>query len=385
MTATVIGVLTVAIWTYLLLLRGGFWRLSDDPSPAPPPLRPASARRVVAVVPARDEADVIGRAIASLLSQDYPGPLDVVVVDDHSSDGTAAAAQVAAEALGAGERLTVVAGASLPAGWTGKLWAMRQGIAAAQALRPDYLLLTDADVVHAPDGLREMVGRCEVGGYDLVSLMVRLHCASIAERLLIPAFVFYFFQLFPPRWVADPLRRTAAAAGGCMLIRPQALERIGGIEAIRGEIIDDCALARRVKAGGRIWLGLSRQTSSIREYGSWLAIWRMIARCAFAQLGYSAALLVVVLALLGLTYLAPPLLLLSAPSAAAWLGAIAWAEMSLAFLPMLRAYEAPSFIAVLLPAISAFYAAATLASAIAFWCGRGGAWKGRFQATAAPR
>ena len=380
MAETIIGAATVAIWVYLLFFRGGFWHLRRDE----PPAAFVPGRSVVAVVPARDEAAVIGRAIASLLGQSHAG-LHIILVDDQSSDGTAAIARAAAAALGAGDRLTICHGTPVPRGWTGKLWAMQQGIAAARPLRPDYLLLTDADIVHAPGNLAGLLARAESGGYDLVSLMVRLDCRTLWERLLIPAFVFFFFKLYPPRWVADPACRTSAAAGGCMLIRRASLERIGGIEGIRGEIIDDCALARRIKRIGKVWLGNSGETRSIREYGSWRAIWDMVARCAFAQLGYSAILLGLVLLMLVVTYLAPPLLLLSGPTLARLLGAVSWAAMSLAFAPILRAYNGKAGLAFLLPAVTLFYAAATVASALMFWRGRGGYWKGRFQAMAASR
>jgi hopene-associated glycosyltransferase HpnB len=250
-------------------------------------------------------------------------------------------------------------------------------------MRPDHLLLTDADIVHDPGNLRELVSRCETEGYDLVSLMVRLHCRSLWERLLIPAFVFFFFKLYPPSWVADPSRRTAGAAGGCMLIRATTLERIGGIDSIRGEIIDDCALARRIKSVGKVWLGPARQTASIREYRSWRPIWEMVVRSAFAQLGYSAVMLALTVWMLALTYLAPPSLLLSSEPLAAWCGGFALLGMSIAFLPTLRVYEAPRCIALLLPMIALFYVAATVASAVLYWRGRGGYWKGRVQASAA--
>jgi hopene-associated glycosyltransferase HpnB len=247
-------------------------------------------------------------------------------------------------------------------------------------MQPDYFLLTDGDIVHDPGNLRELVSRCETEGYDLVSLMVRLHCRSLWERLLIPAFVFFFFKLYPPRWVADPARRTAGAAGGCMLIRAAALERIGGIDSIRGEIIDDCALARRVKSVGKVWLGPARHTTSIREYRSWRPIWDMVVRSAFAQLDYSPLMLALTLLMLILTYLAPPLLVLSSQPAAILCGGFAWLGMSIALLPTLRAYDAPHSIALLLPLIAFFYVAATVASAVLFWRGRGGYWKGRVQA-----
>jgi len=373
-----IGVATVAIWIYLLFFRGGFWRL---PYRSTPVTANAPPRSVAAIIPARDEAPVIGQAVASLLSQDYCGRLHIVVVDDQSNDGTAEVARTAAGA--AADRLTICPGKPVPPGWTGKLWAVRQGVELAQSLQPDYLLLTDADIVHGPDNLRELVARGgEAGGYDLVSLMVRLNCRSLWEKLLIPAFVFFFFKLYPPLWVADPSRRTAAAAGGCMLIRASTLERVGSIDSIRHEIIDDCALARRVKSIGKIWLGPSAHTRSIREYRSWRPIWDMIVRSAFAQLGYSARMLVLTVLTLVLTYLAPPLLLLSPEPAAILCGVAAWLGMSIAFLPTLRAYEAPRPLALLLPLIALFYVAATVASAVLYWRGRGGYWKGRFQTVA---
>lgn len=375
MAATIIGAATAAIWLYLILFRGGFWRMRPEPAPGSCP-----SVSVVAVIPARDEAEVVGRAVGSLLTQRFPGRLHVILVDDHSTDGTAAIAKAVAAATGAAERLTIVEATPLPAGWTGKLWAVRQGAEAARRLGPDYLLLTDADVVHAPSNVAGLVARAEQGGCALVSLMVRLHCRSLAERLLIPAFVFFFFMLYPPRWVADPQKRIAAGAGGCMLIRPDALDRIGGIDSIRAEIIDDCALARRVKPIGRIWLGATEDTISVREYGNLRAIWDMIARCAFAQLGYSGAMLLGTVAGLCLVYLAPPVLLLSGSTSARVLGAAAWLGMGIAYYPVLRLYRCTALYAALLPGIALFYTAATIGSAILFWRGRGGNWKGRFQA-----
>jgi hopene-associated glycosyltransferase HpnB len=377
--AIVIGTATVAVWVYLLCFRGGFWWLPYRPEPVAAHI---GGRSVVAVIPARDEVAVVGRAVASLLAQDFSGSFHIVVVDDQSSDGTAEAACAAAQAAGGSDRLTICRGRPLPPGWTGKLWAMRQGVEAARSMRPDYLLLTDADIVHGSRNLRELVSRCETKGYDLVSLMVRLHCRNFWEELLIPAFVFFFFKLYPPRWVADPSRRTAGAAGGCMLIRTSTLDRIGGIDSIRGKIIDDCALARRVKSVGQVWLGPARQTISVREYRTLRPIWDMVVRSAFAQLDYSPVMLALTVAMLALTYLAPPLLLLSAQPAAILCGGIAWLGTAIAFLPALRAYEAPRAIAPLLPLIALFYVAATIASAVLFWRGRGGYWKGRFQAPA---
>jgi hopene-associated glycosyltransferase HpnB len=373
-----IGVVTVAVWVYLIAFRGGFWNIKrGDWAPSV-----SSRRRIVAVIPARDEADVIGGAVASLIAQDYAGRLDIIVVDDHSSDGTADVARAAAVSAHAADRVTVIEAAPMPPGWTGKLWAVRQGTAIASAKNPDYLLLTDADIVHAADNLRQLVARAEAGRYDLVSLMSRLHCRGAWEKLLIPAFVFFFFKLYPPRWVADSARRIAAAAGGCMLLRGNVLRRIGGIDSIRHEIIDDCALARRVKSVGRVWLGAAEETHSVRPYGSWRTLWDMIARCAFAQLNYSPAMLVVLITGMAVTYLAPPLLLLSGDKVAMLLGGAAWIAMAASFLPILRAYHCSPLVAPLLPLIALFYVAATVGSAVQFWRGRGGAWKGRFQAAA---
>jgi hopene-associated glycosyltransferase HpnB len=330
----------------------------------------------------------VGETVTSLLRQDYPGEFTVILVDDQSRDATARVAQDAAAALGAGSRLTVLPGRPLPAGWTGKVWAQQQGVESAEQARlpPDYLLLTDADIVHSVDNLRGLVARAESGGFDLVSLMVRLHCRGLWERLLVPAFVFFFFKLYPPRWVADKGRGVAAAAGGCMLLRREMLQRIGGVDSIRHEIIDDCALARRVKSFGRVWLGIADETRSVRPYGSWRPLWDMISRCAFAQINYSAGILMMLMVGMAITYLAPPLLvLLSGSPWAMALGGAAWLAMAASFVPMLRLYRCPAWVALLLPVIAMFYMAATLGSAVQFWRGRGGAWKGRYQAAAATR
>ncbi len=384
MTATILAAAAAAMWFYLIALRGGFWRQ------VPPPAGggAAAASSVVAVIPARDEAASIGAAVASLLAQRYAGGFRIVVVDDHSSDGTAAIAREAAATAGAAELLTVVAAPPLPAGWTGKLWAMRHGIDVARRFLPDYLLLTDADILHPPHNLADLVSRARAGGWDLVSLMVRLNCRSAWERLLIPAFVFFFFKLYPPRWVADRRSSVAAAAGGCMLVRRAALDRIGGVDSIRHELIDDCALARRLKAHGPIWLGAAPRgpegaARSLREYRSWRPIWDMIARCAFAQLGYSAPALVATVVLMGVIYVAPPLLVALGPMPARLFAGAAWAMMSLAYLPLLRRYECSPLRAPLLPLAALFYTAATVGSAIQYWRGRGGRWKGRVQAARA--
>lgn len=245
----------------------------------------------------------------------------------------------------------------------------------------EYLLLTDADIVHATGNVAQLVGRARDGGFDLVSLMVRLRTESFAERALIPAFVFFFLMLYPPAWIEDPKRRTAGAAGGCMLIRRERLEGIGGIAAIRGELIDDCALARAVKSdGGRVWLGLADETYSTREYSSFGDIWRMISRTAFTQLNYSAITLAGTILGLAITYLAPPVLAFTSRPMPAVLGAAAWLAMSTAYAPMLRYYGRSLLWAPLIPMIALFYTGATIDSAIRYWMGRGGSWKGRAQA-----
>jgi hopene-associated glycosyltransferase HpnB len=367
------GAAAAAIWIYLLLGRGGFWRLRDaPPEGALPPVAPG----VVAVIPARNEALLVARAIGSLARQRYPGEFHIVLVDDDSADGTAAAARAAAPA----SLLDVVPAGPLPPGWTGKLWAASQGIRAAARFHPEYLLLTDADIVHPPENLSALVARAASCHYDMVSFMTTLECRTPAERALIPAFVFFFFMLYPPAWVASSRRATAAAAGGCILIRREMLEGIGGLAAIRGAVIDDCALARAVeRQGGRLWLGLSASTRSVRAYATWSEIARMISRTAFAQLHHSVWLLIGTVLGLVLTYLVPPALAIAARGPAAALGAAAWLAMSVAYVPALRYYRRSPLWAPLLPAIAAFYLAATIHSAVCYWRGAGGHWKGRVQ------
>jgi hopene-associated glycosyltransferase HpnB len=271
----------------------------------------------------------------------------------------------------------------LPDGWTGKLWAVEQGIRQAIKLRPEFLLLTDADIVHSPENVATLVAVARAGNYDLASFMVKLHCRSLAERLLIPSFVFFFFLLYPPDWIRDPKRKTAGAAGGCMLIRPEALERAGGIASIGSEIIDDCALAKAVKrSGGYVWLGLTRDTRSDRAYGSFAEIERMIARTAFNQLGHSALLLIGAIIGMFLSYLLPLFLICSRDRTGVSLGATAWFLTTLAYFPTVRFYGLNPLWSLTLPLSAAFYMAATVHSAFKFWTGRGGEWKGRVQDTA---
>jgi hopene-associated glycosyltransferase HpnB len=371
----VIAAASFAIWVYLLFGRGGFWREGVLP-PAPVPKHWPS---IAAVVPARDEAEFIGAALGSLLSQDYPGAFSVVLVDDHSTDGTPERARAAAQALGAADRLSIVPARRLPPGWTGKLWAINEGLEAIErrADKPELILLTDADIVHHATNLRELAARIETG-VDLASLMVKLRAESLAERFMIPAFVFFFEMLYPFSWIRDPAKRTAGAAGGCVLVRREVLRRIGGIQAIRGEIIDDCALGRAVKAGGPIWLGLSGQTRSLRRYPALGDIWRMVARTAYAQLGYSPVVLAATVLGLALTFVAPVAVSLSG-GGSAMLGLAAWAAMAVAYLPTLRLYGRSPGWAPLLPLIAIVYMAATLDSARRHWLGKGAEWKGRIQ------
>jgi len=373
-----IAALSLLIWLYLLLARGGFWRVASDSAGATPALN--LTRRVVAIIPARDEAAVIGKAVGSLLQQSYGGLLHVIVVDDGSTDGTASAALEAAERIGAAARLTVVAGVPLRPGWTGKLWAMSQGVAAAVALEPDFLLLTDADIYHQATNVESLVANAETHRRDLVSYMVELRVATLAEKLLIPAFVFFFFQLYPPKWIASPHATTAAAAGGCMLLRRKMLARIGGLEAIRSQLIDDCALARATKAaGGSVWLQTTRTARSLRPYGSFAEIGRMISRSAFNQLRHSYLLLAATVLALSVTYMLPPLLLFADRPLPMALAAASWALMSGCYAPMVRFYRLSPLWSLCLPAIALFYAAATVHSALQYSLRRGGAWKGRIQ------
>lgn len=368
------------IWSYLLLGRGGFWRVSRSIAADRGAATGAAQDKVIAVVPARNEAAGIGRAVSSLLAQERTAPLQVIVVDDGSTDQTAAEARRAAEALHAGARLTVLGGAPPAPGWTGKLWAMSQGVALALERQPDFLLLTDADIEYAPDQLARLVRLAAAEQLDLLSLMVRLSTRTFAERCLIPAFVFFFLKLYPPAWIASPRSSVAGAAGGCMLLRPAALARAGGLAAIRSCIIDDCALARAIKSsGGRIRLGLAQETRSLRVYGSFAEIGAMISRTAFSQLRHSYLLLGATLLGLLATYLAPPLLLLTGVATVMGLGAAAWILMIICYLPMVRFYRQSAGYALLLPAVALFYAGATVHSAVQYAAGRGGRWKGRVQ------
>jgi hopene-associated glycosyltransferase HpnB len=372
--------MVLAIWLYLLLGRGLFWlgHERDDETAAGHGPWPS----VMAVIPARDEAECVGDTIASLLRQDYPGEFRVILVDDQSRDGTAQVARDAAAVLGAADRLTVISGRPLPAGWTGKLWAQSQGVESAEAATelPEHILFTDADIVYVPDELRKLVARTRSSGTVLTSLMAKLRCESFAERMFIPAFIFFFQMLYPFAWANNPRSSTAAAAGGCMLVRRDALRAAGGMASIRNALIDDCALARRLKAHGPIWIGLTDGVHSVRAYPAVEDIRKMVSRTAYAQLQYSPLILAGTVLGLAVTYLLPVLLAVFASGLAQILGLAAWVLMALAFQPILRFYRVSPLWGVALPAIAATYMAFTLDSAYQHARGRGGMWKGRAQA-----
>ncbi len=452
-----ITLLSLVIWLVLLFGRGQFWRsdqfLAEETegrgqkageaegapltqnsklktlSPLPTPHSPLPS--VCAIIPARNEADLLPVTLRSLLTQDYPN-LRIVLVDDHSTDGTAAIAKQTAQSLDQASKLHVIMAEPLPAGWTGKLWAMEQGIRYTANLtpQPDYFLLTDADIEHHPQNLHQLVAKAQADDLDLVSLMVLLRCKSLWETLLIPAFVFFFQKLYPFRWANDSNRKLAAAAGGCILIRRHALTQIGGLKILRQALIDDCSLAQAVKglgsgdwgvgsresgvgsagaAGaaaliqnsklktqnsppphpspltphptGKIWLGLTRQTHSLRAYPSLKTIWDMVARTAYTQLSYSPVLLLGTLVGMTIIYLVPPLStiagLVTGHGTIALIGLITWLLMAIAYLPTLQLYSCPPLLAFGLPAIASLYTAMTLDSALRHWRGQGGAWKGR--------
>ena len=431
MIAAGIGALSCLIWVVMIAAWGRFWRVTTLPECRE--VQADSAPRVAAVVPARNEADVIGPVVRSLLEQDYQGPLRIFVVDDDSNDDTAgmvakeiaqklrrnaSGAEAAVETTASiaalealrhsapahqpssleppesslssnlaaanqnGHRVTVIPSAPLPAGWTGKMWALAQGVERAAEFSPEYFLFTDADIVHAPDSVASLVAMAEASSLDMISMMVKLRCDSLAERALIPAFVYFFFMLYPPEWVNDRRKKTAAAAGGDILVRADALAKAGGIAAIRGELIDDCALAREIKRNGGIWLGLTNDARSVRSYQGFGGVGRMISRNAFYQLKHSVWLLIGTLLGLGITFLAPPVLVFFG-GWAALLGGLAWLLMTLSFWPMVRFYGLSPLWAASLPLVALFYAGATVHSAVQYWMGRGGQWKGRAQDTSA--
>ncbi|NEB58994.1 glycosyltransferase [Streptomyces diastaticus] len=383
---TVVSALSLAAWLWLLLARGFFWRTDVRlPAREEPDVWPA----VCVVVPARDEAAVLPASLPSLLAQDYPGRAEVFLIDDGSTDGTGELACELARRH-EGLPLTVASPGEPPAGWTGKLWAVRHGIGLARAREPEYLLLTDADIAHAPDSLRALVSAAGAGGFDVVSQMARLRVESLWERLVVPAFVYFFAQLYPFRWIGGGRAgsagkkgtRTAAAAGGCVLLRTKAAERARIPDAIRHAVIDDVALARAVKgAGGRVWLGLAERVDSVRPYPRLHDLWRMVSRSAYAQLRHNPLVLAGTVAGLALVYLVPPGAVLFGLAAGqgtvALLGGAAWLVMAGSYLPMLGYYGQPWWAAPLLPFTAFLYLLMTVDSAVQHYRGRGAAWKGR--------
>ncbi|KOG41895.1 glycosyltransferase [Streptomyces decoyicus] len=373
------GAGSLLAWVWLLLGQGFFWRTDVR---LPDRRDPERWPTVAVVVPARDEAGVLPDSLPSLLGQKYPGRAEVFLVDDGSTDGTGALARELAAARG-GLPLTVSAPGEPEPGWTGKLWALRHGIALAQErVAPEYLLLTDADIAHDPDSLRELVAAARSAGLDLVSQMARLRAVTFWERLIVPAFVYFFGQLYPFRWVNRPGARTAAAAGGCVLLRREAAERAGIPDAIRHAVIDDVTLARAVKrSGGTIWLGLADRVDSVRPYPRPAELWRMVSRSAYAQLRHRPLLLLGTVLGLALVYLVPPVALAAGladgDTAVATLGGAAWAVMCGTYLPMLRYYGQPPWAAPLLPFTALLYLLMTVDSAVQHYRGRGAAWKGR--------
>ncbi len=379
-----LSLLSVLIWLALLFARDGFWRADQQLPPLPPGEVEGPWPAVTAIVPARNEEAVIAESVTSLIDQDYPGPLQVLVVDDSSEDATAARARtVFAERQAENRQGSVLTAPPLPAGWAGKLWALNT---AEQQLRreqaPTYVWLSDADIRHSPDTLRRLVTKARDGQLAMVSQMARLRLDSFWERRLVPAFIFFFQKLYPFPAVNAPERSTAAAAGGCILLDWTALMRIGGIAALKDALIDDCSLARLVKrSGGALWLGLTKDSVSLRPYPDLADFWAMVARSAYAQLNNSPVMLLVTLVSMSLTYLVPPLILLTWPlhgnSGAGLLALLACLMMAAAYRPTLRFYGFSSWQALWLPFAALLYTVMTFDSARQHWLGRGGAWKGR--------
>ncbi|MEI3649540.1 MAG: glycosyltransferase [Dolichospermum lemmermannii FEM_B0920] len=375
--------LSLVIWLFLILFWGQFWRVNHQlEANKDKDIDNNTLPTVCVIIPARNEADVIPVSLRSLLLQDYPGKFTIFLVDDQSSDGTANVAQEVAHNLDKTQQLQIVTSTSLPPGWTGKLWAMEQGLQTASTLTPDYFLLTDADIEHDPSNLHRLVAKAEAQKLDLVSIMVRLRCQSFWEQLLIPAFVFFFQKLYPFSWVNNPKKANAAAAGGCILIHSEALNRIGGLQIIRQALIDDCSLAKAVKSThGKIWLGLSTLTYSLRPYDSLKTIWDMVARSAYTQLNYSPFLLIGSLLGMTLVYLLPPIAIIFGLVLGNWIitliSFIGYLLMTFAYFPIIRFYKCSPVFAFSLPIIAFLYTSMTIDSALQHWQGRGGAWKGR--------
>jgi hopene-associated glycosyltransferase HpnB len=355
--------IALLIWLYLFFLHGKFWAST----PELPPASPAETPAVDIIVPARDEAETIGQVIASLLAQDYAGVFRVILVDDNSTDGTAAL-------VGADEKLTIITGGPKPPGWSGKLFALSQGVAASTA---PVILFCDADIVHDPRHLSSLIARLVSPRLDMVSEMVRLNCESLAERAFIPAFVYFFQMLYPFARVNDPISPVAAAAGGTVLVRRDALERIGGLASIKSALIDDVSLAQKLKTYGPIFLGHSGLATSIRPYPDWRDIWAMVSRTAFTQLRYSAGLLALTIIGLALVWLVAPLEIVFGHGWHRLAGLLTFGLAMFSYLPTLKRYGQPAGWALALPGIALFYMAATIGSAVNHWRGKGAAWKNR--------
>jgi len=367
-----IALLSLLIWLYLVLAHGKFW----SSGPELPPASPAEFPEIDVIVPARDEVETIGPVIASLVAQDYPGPFRITLVDDNSTDGTAAAA-------GTAPNLRVLRGQPKPPGWSGKLWAVSQGVAASTA---PVLLFTDADIVHDRRHLSSLVAGLLQQRAQMVSEMVRLNCTSLAERALVPAFVYFFQMLYPFASVNNPRSKVAAAAGGTVLVRRESLERIGGIEAIKDALIDDVTLAKAVKkvGGGApapIYLGHSGLAASIRPYPHFADIWQMVSRTAFTQLRYSFGVLLLTLLGLTLVWLVPVWAILFGTGWTFACGLAACLLAALSYVPTLRRYGRNPLWSLTLPLIALFYMAATVGSALRHWFGGGSRWKSRSYGT----
>lgn len=376
-----VSLLVFIIWMVLFFARGNFWQVWEFDSHRARFPDPPQWPRVTTVVPARNEAASIEAVISALATQDYAGEFSVIVVDDHSDDGTAQLAHRAASSTTMASRIRVISAPDLIGGWTGKLWALNAGVKESAAAASEFYWFTDADVVHAPEALRHLVSRAEANKLDLTSLMVLLPAETFAERLLIPAFLYFFLMLYPPKCIAKRDAKTAGAAGGCILLRRAALQRAGGLAAIRSEVIDDCELARAVKrSGGAVWMGLTRASQSLRSYENFSDLRDMIARTAFTQLRYSAILLAGTFVAMILIFVLPLALTFSA-NIRVWPFALAaWCLMTASFLPTVSFYRVRPILALLLPLAALFYAYATCLSAVRYWLGRGGQWKGRSQA-----
>jgi hopene-associated glycosyltransferase HpnB len=382
-----IATLLLMIWIFLLLFWGQFWRadqrleLNNIDLPSYP--------SICAIIPARNEADVLPVSLKSLLNQDYSGQFSIILIDDQSTDKTGEVAQNIANQLNQSDRLNIISGQPLPVGWSGKLWAMEQGIQFVknQGLSPDYFLFTDADIEHHSTNLKELVTKAEKEDLALTSLMVLLRCDSFWEKFLIPAFVFFFQKLYPFPWVNNPQNKMAAAAGGCILLRRDRLEEIGSIPSLREALIDDCTLAQKIKglstpnSPTAIWLGLTEKTKSLRPYDSLDTIWHMIARTAYTQLNYSPFLLLGTVLGMSLVYLAAPVILLLGfyleSRNLMIMSSLTWFLMAIAYLPTLRLYKLSPLWSLSLPIIALFYNLMTIDSALRYWRGKGGGWKGR--------